>query len=150
MYLQENTVFDLDLDIKVTWNDAQYPLHHVTYMYTDVAASNGLGGDAFTRKYIIWPWLFQIIAGFSLKSEFKSPFYSWFPVLRVLNSNKRVLLWLASADPDGGDRGFGPPLENPKTIGFLSNTGADHQENHKATKPAFNVGTLLARQKNAI
>ena len=34
---------------------AQYPLHHVTYAppKLEVATSNGLGVDAFTRKYII-------------------------------------------------------------------------------------------------
>ena len=37
-------------------NVAQYPLHHVTYPATkfEVARSNRLGGDTFTRKYIIW------------------------------------------------------------------------------------------------
>ena len=29
------------------------------------------------------------------------------------------------ADPDGGGTGSGPPLENYKNIGFLSNTGPD-------------------------
>ena len=29
MYLQENIVYELDFDIKVTWNIAQDPLHHV-------------------------------------------------------------------------------------------------------------------------
>ena len=44
-----------DLDLKVTQNVAQYPLHHVTYPATkfEVARSNRLGGDTFTRKYII-------------------------------------------------------------------------------------------------
>ena len=47
--------FDLDLGVKVTQNVAQYPLHHVTYPATEfeVARSNHLGGDTFTRKYII-------------------------------------------------------------------------------------------------
>ena len=31
MHLQENTLFDHDLCIKVTLNIAQHPLHHVTY-----------------------------------------------------------------------------------------------------------------------
>ena len=46
-----------DLGVKVTQNVAHYPLHHVTYAATklEVATSNSLGGDAFTRKYIIWP-----------------------------------------------------------------------------------------------
>ena len=44
--------FDLDLGVKVTRNVAQYPLHHVTYSPTkfEVATSNGLGGDTFTRN----------------------------------------------------------------------------------------------------
>ena len=59
MHLHENTLFDLDLrvdlGVKVTQDVAQYPLHHVTYSDTkfEVAMSNGLGGDAFTSKYII-------------------------------------------------------------------------------------------------
>ena len=56
MHLRENTLFDLDLGIKVIQDVAQYPLHHdhVTYSYTkfEVAISNCLGGDAFTSKYI--------------------------------------------------------------------------------------------------
>ena len=50
----------LDLGV-VTQNVAQYPQHHVTYSATkfEVATSKGLtsnplGGDTFTRKYIIW------------------------------------------------------------------------------------------------
>ena len=52
MHLQENTLFDIDLGVKVTRNVAQYPLHHVTYLETKfkVAMSNGLGGDTFTRN----------------------------------------------------------------------------------------------------
>ena len=44
--------FDVDLGFKITRNVAQYPLHHVTYAATkfEVARSNGLGGDTFTRK----------------------------------------------------------------------------------------------------
>ena len=50
MHLQENTLFDLE--VKVTQNVAQYPLHYVTYAVFkfEVARSNGLGGDIFTRK----------------------------------------------------------------------------------------------------
>ena len=50
--------FDLDIGVKVTQNVAQYSLHHVIYAATpfEVATSNGLGGDTFTSKYILWPW----------------------------------------------------------------------------------------------
>ena len=57
MHLQEKKIHYLtfDLGVKVTQNVAQYPLHHVTFSATrfEVATSNGLGGDTFTRKYII-------------------------------------------------------------------------------------------------
>ena len=44
-----------DVDIKVTWNVAQDPLHHVTREAEKIetATSNGLE-DILTRKYIIW------------------------------------------------------------------------------------------------
>ena len=44
----------------------------------------------------------------------------------------------------GGGQGVRTPLKNHKNIGFLSNTGPDPLENHKATKPAFNVGPSTA------
>ena len=47
------------------------------------------------------------------------------------------------ADPEG-------PPENHKNIGILSNTVPDPLKNHKATKPAFNVGQSSACQRNAI
>ena len=56
MHLHENTLLDLDLEVSVKQDVAQYPLHHVTYSDTkfEVATSNDLG-DAFTRNYIILP-----------------------------------------------------------------------------------------------
>ena len=57
LHLQENTLYDLDLVVKVTQNVVQYPSNHMTYMYApakfEVATSNSLGEDGFTRKYII-------------------------------------------------------------------------------------------------
>ena len=55
MHLQESTLFDLDLQVKVTLNVAQYPLHHVTYAPTEfeVTTSKALGGEAFTRNSIL-------------------------------------------------------------------------------------------------
>ena len=52
MHLQENTLLTFDLGVKVIGNDVQYPLHHVTYLGTkfEVATSNSLGGETFTRK----------------------------------------------------------------------------------------------------
>ena len=52
MNLHENTLFDLGLWVKVTQDFAKYPLHHVTYSDTkfEVATSDCLGGDAFTKK----------------------------------------------------------------------------------------------------
>ena len=57
----------------------------------------------------------------------------------------------ACTDPEGGGGAGGPhPQEKSQNIGFLSNTGLDPLKNLKATKPAFNVGPSLARQRNAI
>ena len=55
MHLQEITLFDLDLRVKVTGNVALYPLQYVTYLGTkfEIAMPNCQGGDAFTRNYII-------------------------------------------------------------------------------------------------
>ena len=50
----------------------------------------------------------------------------------------------------GGTGGPDPPLKNHSNMGFLCNTSPDPLKNHKATKPAFNVGPSLARQRNAI
>ena len=50
----------------------------------------------------------------------------------------------------GGNRVSGPPPEKSQKLGFVSNTGQDPLKNHKATKPAFNVGPLSARQRNTI
>ena len=51
----------------------------------------------------------------------------------------------------GGGRGPDPrPPEKSQKYMFLSNTGPDPLKNHKATKPAFNVGPSSAHQRNAI
>ena len=50
MHLQESTIFDLDLGVKVTRNITQCPLHHVIFASAKfkVATSNGLGEDTIT------------------------------------------------------------------------------------------------------
>ena len=52
----------------------------------------------------------------------------------------------------GGGRGSGPPspLINHKNIEFLCNADPDPFNNHKATRPAFNVWPSSARQRKAI
>ena len=52
MHLHENTLFDLDLGVKVTQNVVKHPLHHLIYSDTkfEVSTSDGLGGDAFTKN----------------------------------------------------------------------------------------------------
>ena len=59
------------------------------------------------------------------------------------------------ADQEGGGGGVrGSGLPSPEkynqNIGSLINTGPDIPKNHKATKPAFNVGPSSVRQRNAI
>ena len=55
MHLQENTLYDLDLVVKVTQNVFRYPPNHMTYLHAkfEVATSNSIGEDRYTRKYII-------------------------------------------------------------------------------------------------
>ena len=52
---EQSLVMFFDLDLEVTQNVAQYPLHHDTYEYAkfEVASSNCLGRDVFTRKNCI-------------------------------------------------------------------------------------------------
>ena len=52
MHLQESTLYDLDLVVKVTQNVAKCPPNHMTYAPAkfEVATSNRLGEDEFTRK----------------------------------------------------------------------------------------------------
>ena len=56
------------------------------------------------------------------------------------------------ADQEGGTGGPAPPPppEKSPNTGFLSNTGLNPLENHKATKLLFNIGPLSACQQNAI
>ena len=60
VHLQENILFNLDLAVMVILNVAWYLLHHVTYAPSkiEVARSNSLGGDVFTRKkhYLTLTW----------------------------------------------------------------------------------------------
>ena len=55
LYLQKNTLYDLDLVVKVTQNVVQYPSNHMTSAPAkfEVATSNSLGEDGLTKKYII-------------------------------------------------------------------------------------------------
>ena len=52
MHLQEKTLYDLDLVVKVTQNVVQCPPNHMTYACGkfEVAMSNSIGEDGFTRK----------------------------------------------------------------------------------------------------
>ena len=69
MHLQENTLFDLDLWVKVTRNVAQCPLHHVPYVHTEfeVTTSKGLGGG---RTSIIQYLTFDLDLGVKVTQNF--------------------------------------------------------------------------------
>ena len=58
---------------------------------------------------------------------------------------------VTKADPEGG-QGVRTPLpeKSQKNIGFLSNTGPNPLKNHKATKPAFNVGPFIVTFASSI
>ena len=51
----KNTLYDLDIWVKVTLNVVQCPPNHMTFALAkfEIATSNSLGEDAFTRKNII-------------------------------------------------------------------------------------------------
>ena len=57
----------------------------------------------------------------------------------ILMDVGRILYIFSWTDPEGG-QGVRNLLKNHKNIMFLSNTGPDPLENHKATKPPFNFG----------
>ena len=52
-----------------------------------------------------------------------------------------IMTMRGSRGAEGPD--YPSPLENHKAKGFLSNTGPDPLEYHKATEPAFDDGTLI-------
>ena len=56
MHFQENTLYGLDLVVKVTQNVVQYPQNHMTYAPAKFeGATTNILGDGFTRNYIILP-----------------------------------------------------------------------------------------------
>ena len=66
---------------------------------------------------------------------------------------KFILLAKFMGGSGGGEAGVpkSPPPGKSQNTGFLRNTGPPNRpKNHKATKPAFNVGPSSARQRNAI
>ena len=54
MYLQENTLIDLEPKVKVTVNVAQFPLNHVTNAPVKFEVNTSTSGDKFSRKYIFY------------------------------------------------------------------------------------------------
>ena len=74
-----------------------------------------------------------------------SPDY-WNFLQRVISYHNSVYM----RGSRGRDRGSGTPLKDYKNIGFLSLAGPDPLKNHKAIKPAFNVGPSSACQQNVI
>ena len=55
MHLQENTLYGLDLVVKVTQNVVQYPPNYMTYAPAkfEGATTNSSGDDGVARNYII-------------------------------------------------------------------------------------------------
>ena len=113
---------DHDLRVKVIWGVAQYPLHHVTYApeKIEVATSNSLGGDAFTRKYIIWS--LNLTLGSWSHEMSLSTFYIMWPMhlqslklLRQTVSEKIQLqeMWQMDRQTDWRWTDFGMKLIHP-------------------------------------
>ena len=59
---------------------------------------------------------------------------------QIWRQNKNHVRYMFMCGSRGGATGGPDPTENHKSIGFHSITGLDLLKNHKATKPAFNVG----------
>ena len=70
-------------------------------------------------------------------------------IVTILGLNFVCLNGPTCPDQRGG-QGVRTPLKNFKNIWFQSKAGPDPLKNHKATKPAFNVGPSSACQQNAI
>ena len=64
------------------------------------------------------------------------------------NSTYDPLKYINDMSESRGGQEVRTPMKYHKTIGFLGNTGSDPLKNHKATKPAFNAGHSLPRQRN--
>ena len=67
-----------------------------------------------------------------------------------LHTKKVVNPFPSWADPEGGGTGGPDPPENHQNMGVFNNVCPDLLNNYKDTKPAFNVGTSSAHQRNAI
>ena len=93
---------------------------------------------------------FQIVTIFF--TFFFSIFLRHYVTYVLAGFGKSILALILGCDGriQSGGQGVRTPRKNHKNLGFLSNTGPDLLKNHKATKPAFNVGPLSARQRNAI
>ena len=60
MFLQENTLFDIEPKVKVTGNVAQYPLHHVTYAPVKFEVNTSTGGYEFSKKNTLFDLDFKV------------------------------------------------------------------------------------------
>ena len=95
-------------------------------------------------------WTIQVLPEFIFPHHGLLTVYSrnpnWLPI-HILGTIGKFHAQIQRGE-GGGSRGSRPPppLKNYKNIGFLSNTGPDPLNNHKATKPAFNVGISLVGQ----
>ena len=74
----------------------------------------------------------------------------YFRLMSLVYSSTPCIRTVTCADSEGGQGVRTPSPEKLKNRGFLINAGPDPLKNHKATKPAFNVGPPSARQRNAI
>ena len=62
-----------------------------------------------------------------------------FALVHAIAYRSTLLLHARIQRGSGGRSSRPPPPWKITATGFLSNTAPDHLENHKATKPAFNV-----------
>ena len=92
----------------------------------------------------------RLIHGTGYRFEQKEVKTMWQAMYKAFEQVSMSLIYIMCRSRGGGDRGPDPSPEKSKKIGFFSNTGVDPLKNHKATKPAFNIGPSSARKQNAI
>ena len=81
---------------------------------------------------------------------YRSMRYKYYQLARKCKCMTMVSINIMRGSRGGRGSGPPPPPKNHKAIGLLGNTGPNLLQNHKATKPAFNVVLSSARKHNTI
>ena len=92
----------------------------------------------------------RLLHGTGYRFEQKKVTTMWQAMYKASEQVNMRLIYIMCGSRGGGGRGPDTLPEKSKKIGFFGNTGVVPLKNHKATKPAFNIGPSSARKRNAI